>query len=91
MFPLLKQLQKGGAKKEESMLSYCITITMEMVKGDTITDQEIKKCKCRQKLNSVRKSYAKITNKKYVIPPVYDNNGSSDKKNKQNKTAKNRK
>ena len=82
-YPLLQEMKGGATKKEESMLSYYITIELELQKGDTITDEDINKIKCRQKWNNVRKSYAKITNKKYVIPPVYDT--------EKNKTMKNRK
>jgi hypothetical protein len=83
-YPLLKEI-KGGAGKQESLLSYYITITLELHKGETITDEELKKAKCRLKWNNVRKSYAKLTNKKYVIPPFYE----EETTNKKNTTAKN--
>ena len=86
-YPLLKEF-KGGAGSEDSMLSYYITITLELYKGENITDEQIKKGKCRQKWNSVRQSYAKLTNKKYVIPPVYEKDDSSVVTAK-NSTAKN--
>jgi hypothetical protein len=93
-YPLLKEI-KGGAGKQESMLSYYITITLELHKGETITDEELKKAKCRLKWNSVRKSYAKLTNKKYVIPPFYEDESTNEKKNttneKKNTTMKNKK
>ena len=79
------------------MLSYYIIIDLELQKGDTITDEQIKKAKCRQKWNNVRKSYAKVTNKKYVIPPDYDDESAKNTttKNttneKKNKTMKNKK
>ena len=86
-YPLINgtnQNLKGGAYKEESMLSYYITIELELKKGDTISKEDMKKIKCRTKWNAVRKSYAKFTKKKYVIPPVYENSKTS-------KTLKNRK
>ena len=70
-------------KKEEqtndTQLAYYITIDLELHPGTSITPEEIKDLKCRQKWNSVRKSWSNFTGKPYIIPPVY-----------QTKTLKNR-
>ena len=91
-YPIFQQLSlfnkaKGGAS-EKSALSYYITIDLELQKGETISKEQVKEIKCRQKWNAVRKAYAKFTKKKYVIPPVYDY--SKETKNN-NKTRKDRK
>jgi hypothetical protein len=70
-------------KKEENtddtQLAYYITIDLELHPGTSITPEEIKNLKCRQKWNSVRKAWSNFTGKPYIIPPVY-----------QTKTLKNR-
>jgi len=73
---------KGGASasKEDSLLSYYITIELALHKGETITDKEMSKIKCGQKWNEVRKAYAKFTRKKYVIKPTYTRNNKTMKK-----------
>jgi hypothetical protein len=67
------------------MLAYYITIDLELQKGDSISNKEMKNIKCRQKWNAVRKAYANFTKKKYVIPPVYESSSSE-----KNKTLKNK-
>ena len=101
-YPFLLELQtatiwKGGAiKKEESLLSYYITIELLLHEGESITDKEMSKIKCGQKWNEVRKAYAKFTRKKYVIKPTYnysnENTPNTNTNNKtNNKTMKKRK
>ena len=97
-YPFLLELQtatiwKGGtsasAEKEESLLSYYITIELLLHEGETITDKEMSKIKCGQKWDEVRKAYAKFTRKKYVIKPTYNYSNENNKTN--NKTMKKRK
>jgi hypothetical protein len=59
--------------KASNQLAYYITIEMELHSGTSLTPEEMKNYKCRQKWNSVRKAYADFTGKPYVIPPVYPN------------------
>ena len=96
-YPFLLELQtasiwKGGAEKEESMLSYYITIELLLHEGETITDKEMSKIKCGQKWDEVRKAYAKFTRKKYVIKPTYNysnENTPTNKTNSNNRTNNN--
>jgi hypothetical protein len=57
---------------------------MELKKGTEITEPEIKKLECNRKLNSIRKSFALLTGKKYVIKPVYSYSSLTNNKNKNN-------
>ena len=80
-------------KKEtdKSKISYYITIDMELHPGKTMTPDELKKIKCRQKWNAVRKAYARFVGKPYIIPPVYQNTTVRNKEeNKTNKTVVNK-
>jgi hypothetical protein len=91
-YPIFQQLSlsnkaKGGAS-EKSALSYYITIDLELQKGETISKEQAKEIKCRQKWNAVRKAYAKFTKKKYVIPPVYDYSKETTNNNKTRKVRK---
>ena len=81
-FPGRQNLLFGGAynNKEESLISFYITIDMELQKGKTLSKEQLSNIKCIKGWNKVRKSFADFTGKKYVIPPVYDN--LSDKYNK---------
>lgn len=90
---------KSEEKKDASKICYYITIDMELQKGTTLDETELKNAKCRQKWNSVRKAYANFTGKKYVIPPVYDTSKnktqkqplkSNENKNKNNITKNNK-
>ena len=87
---------------DEDELSYFITIYLELQKGTSATDKEMKSAKCRGKWNTVRRSYALVTGQPYIIPPNYDKSnkpstkgGKFSKKNlkcvnkKRNKTIKN--
>ena len=78
-------------KKEEhtddTQLAYYITIDLELHPGTSITPEEIKDLKCRQKWNSVRKSWSNFTGKPYIIPPVYQTKTLKNKEpNLTNKT-----
>ena len=61
---------------------------MELHPGTSITPNELKNIKCRQKWNAVRKAYARFVGKPYVIPPVYENKTLKQKENQEttNKT-----
>jgi len=59
-------------EKDRSNICYNITIDMELVKGTTITDEQMSQLSCRNRWNAVRRSYANFTGRKYVIPPVYE-------------------
>ena len=76
--PAYKMGKKG--EKDDSNISYYITIDMELHPGLTLTPEELKESQCRQKWNSVRKAYAGFTGQPYVIKPIYQTN----------KTAKNK-
>ena len=72
-------IQSGGVlaykvmKTEDTQLAYHISVYLELHPGTSITPIEIKKLKCRQKWNSVRKAWSDFTGKPYIIPPVYNN------------------
>ena len=85
----LKQYPAERLMKKEndnSKISYYITIDMELQPGKSITPDELKKIKCRQKWNAVRKAYARFVGKPYIIPPVYQN--ATVKNREENKTNK---
>jgi hypothetical protein len=65
-------------KDDESQLAYVITIDMELRPGTSLSPQELQNAKCNGKWNSIRKSWADLTGKPYVIPPVYN---KEEKKN----------
>ena len=46
-----------------------------------MTQEELEESKCTRKWNSVRKSFANFTNRKYNIRPVYDYSNNKTKKN----------
>ena len=60
---------------------------MELQKGTSLNKKQISDAKCRQKWNAVRKAYAKFTDKKYIIPPVYDNSKNKTQKQPLNSTT----
>jgi hypothetical protein len=80
---------KRDYEHDNSKLAYYITIDMELHPGTSITPQEQKVLKCRQKWNSVRKAYADFLGKPYIIPPVYQNKTLKKVENTTNKTQKN--
>jgi hypothetical protein len=86
---LAKNMVKRDYEHDNSKLAYYITIDMELHPGTTITPQEQKVLKCRQKWNSVRKAYADFVGKPYIIPPVYQNKTVKRAENTTNKTQKN--
>jgi hypothetical protein len=76
-------LQADPAK---SNISYYITIDMDLQKGTTLSSKELSNLKCRQRWNSVRKSYADLRGLNYVATPDYSNLPSSQ--NNKSKTQK---
>jgi hypothetical protein len=87
---LAKNMVKRDYEHDNSKLAYYITIDMELHPGTSITPQEQKVLKCRQKWNSVRKAYADFVGKPYIIPPVYQNKTLKKVENTTNKTQKKR-
>lgn len=78
-------------EEDRSNLSYHIILDIELRKGkEPLTNEEISKLGCSQKWNSVRRSFADLTGKKYVIPPVYENL-QQDKKGDTKKNDNNKK
>jgi len=68
-----KNNKQNKTKKHLSPNNVCyITVYMELQKGTSISAKQMKKLKCRQKWNAVRKSYSSLTGTQYVIPPAYD-------------------
>ena len=84
---------KSEDKRDSSKICYYITIDMELQKGTSLSKEQLNDAKCRQQWNSVRKSYANFTGKKYVIPPVYDYSKNKTQKQplktNKNNTSKN--
>jgi hypothetical protein len=75
-------------QKDNSNIGYYITLELELHPGTSISPGDLKKAQCRQKWNSIRKSYSKLSGKPYMIQPVYNNN-SQNKSALQNTTTKN--
>jgi hypothetical protein len=78
----------GGNKKieeenEKTKLAYEITIDMELHAGSSLTPEQIKKSKCINKYNAIRKSFSEFTGKPYVIPPVHKETKKTSKNNPQ--------
>jgi hypothetical protein len=91
MFPGTQNLLFGGGdNKEESLISFYITIDMELQKGKTLSKEQMSNIKCIKGWNKVRKSYADFTGKKYVIAPVYDNLSDKYNKKEENKKEENK-
>ena len=65
------KIMKKEENKDDTQLAYYITIDLEVHPGTSVTPEEMKNLKCRQKWNSVRKAWSEFTGKPYVIPPVY--------------------
>jgi len=68
--------------KDPVYICYYITIDIELHKGASLSQEELKDVNCIQKWNAIKKAYSIFTGKKYEIPPV---NSYS-----KNKTMKNR-
>ena len=52
---------------------------MELHPGTTITPEEEKSLKCKQKWNAIRKAYSTFLGKPYIIPPVYSTTKKREK------------
>ena len=64
-----KIMKKGEI--DPSQIAYYITIDLELHPGTSITPEEMKQSKCRQKWNSVRKAYSEFVGKPYAMTPIY--------------------
>ena len=82
------KMEKTG-EKDDSNISYYITIDMELQPGLTLTPEELKDAQCRQKWNSVRKAYAGFTGQPYVITPIYQTNKTAKNKEDQSTNKNN--
>lgn len=71
--PYAYKMMKKEEDSDSNQLAYYISIDMELHPGTSLTPDEMKNYKCRQKWNSIRKAYANFTGKPYIIPPVYPN------------------
>ena len=69
----------------KSNISYYITIDMDLQKGTTLSSKDLSNLKCRQRWNSVRKSYADLRGLNYVSTPDYSNLPSQNNKSKTQK------
>jgi hypothetical protein len=82
------KLITGGAYKSTVSdivhICYSINIQMQLVKGESATDKELQKSKCRGKMISINKSWAALTGQTYKPAPDYSQHVS-----KNNATAKN--
>jgi hypothetical protein len=83
---LVKNMVRRDNEYDNSKLAYYITIDMELHPGTSITPQEQKVLKCRQKWNSIRKAYADFVGKPYIIPPVYQTKTIKSREDIKNKT-----
>ena len=59
---------------KDSKIGYHIKVDVELVSGTNLTPEQISKSKCSAKWNSIKKSFANFTGKKYVVKPVYNYN-----------------
>jgi hypothetical protein len=55
----------------QSNISYYITIDMELQKGTSLSPKDLSNLKCKQRWNSVRKSYSHLRGLKYAPAPDY--------------------
>lgn len=64
----------------QSQIAFYITIDMELYPGKKLdlNPKTLEKLKCRHQKNAIRKSYAQMLGKPYIIPPVYDENFLKD-------------
>ena len=62
---------------------------LELKKGSPLTPDELKQSNCTQKWNTIRKSFASFTDRKYNIPPVYKQTLKNNTKNKSNNNTNN--
>jgi hypothetical protein len=52
-------------------ISYYITIDLELHPGTSLTSEDLSNIKCKQRWNSIRKSYANMRGLKYTMLPDY--------------------
>lgn len=60
-------------EKDKTNISYYITIDMELQRGTSLTNKDLSNIKCKQRWNSIRKSYANMRGLKYTVLPDYSN------------------
>jgi len=60
-------------EKDKTNISYYITIDMELQRGSSLTNKDLSNIKCKQRWNSIRKSYANMRGLKYTVLPDYSN------------------
>jgi hypothetical protein len=82
---------KNEGVKDLSKICYSISLDLELKKGSPLTPDELKQSNCTQKWNTIRKSFANFTDRKYNIPPVYDYSNKQTLKNKSNRNNVTRK
>ena len=70
------------------MRKLMITIYMELRPGTSLSPEELQNSKCNSKWNSIRKSWADLTGKPYVIPPIYNKEEINKNNQPQNNTRK---
>jgi hypothetical protein len=58
---------------------------MDLQKGTTLSSKDLSNLKCRQRWNSVRKSYADLRGLNYIAMPDYSNLPSQNNKTKSQK------
>jgi hypothetical protein len=75
---------KNEGVKDLSKICYSVSLDLELKRGSPLTPDELKQSNCTQKWNTIRKSFANFTDKKYNIPPVYDYSNKQTLKNKSN-------
>lgn len=71
---------KNPEDRGSSKLAYSIKIDMELHPGTSLTPQQISQSKCSNRYNAIRKSFAEFTGRPYVIPPVYQTNQNTRKR-----------
>ena len=76
------KIMKKEEDNEINQLAYYITIELELHPGTTISPEEMKNYKCRQKWNSIRKAYADFIGKPYNIQPIYPNQSIKNSRRK---------
>jgi len=79
-------MEKKNMDKNDSQLAYLVTISMELRPGTSLSPAELTNAKCNSKWNSIRKSYADLVGKPYVIPPIYNKTIKNKEEISSNKT-----
>ena len=88
---LVQNMIKNENDLDPSQLAYFIKVDLELYPGTSITPNQMKNLKCRNKWNAIRKSYANFIGRPYVISPIYPKQTIKNKNgNNQNKTIKKR-